>query len=162
MRQKLALTAVLAADVPLLILDEPTSNLDPTVRATILATIQEAKSAGRTVIFSSHVMSEVEQVCDRVAILRSGQLVHDQSMSAIQRGHRIHAKRMGTLPPLPERIAGQITITEQAEGRISIDAPRDLSPLLGWLATLPLTEVHVEPIGLQAVYEKFHRPEVAV
>ena len=113
-------------------------------------------------IFSSHVMSEVEQVCDRVAILRSGQLVHDQSMSAIQRGHRIHARRTGTLPPVPERIAGQVTITEHAEGRVSIDAPRDLSPLLAWLATMPLTEVHIEPVGLQAVYEKYHRPEVAV
>ena len=162
MRQKLALAAVLAADVPLLILDEPTSNLDPTVRGTILSTIREAKAAGRTVILSSHVMSEVEEVCDRVAILRDGQLVHDQSMSAIQRGHRIHARRTNVLPPIPERIAGQVAITEHADGRISIDAPRDLSPLLGWLATMPLTEVHVEPVGLQAVYEKYHQPEVAV
>jgi beta-exotoxin I transport system ATP-binding protein len=162
MRQKLALSAVLAADVPLLILDEPTSNLDPTVRATILTTIHEAKTAGRSVIFSSHVMSEVEQVCDRVAILRNGQLVHDQAMSAIQRGHRIHAKRTGELSPVPERFGGLVTIAEGRDGRISIDAPRDLAPVLGWLTTMPLTEVHVEPIGLQAVYEKYHRPEVAV
>lgn len=161
MRQKLALAAVLAADVPLLILDEPTSNLDPTVRATILATIREAKSAGRTVIFSSHVMSEVEQVCDRVVILRNGQLVHDQAMSDIQRGHRIYAKLTGVLPPMPEHFAGQVTITQHADGRVVIDAPRDLSPLLRWLAKSPLTEVYVEPVGLQAIYEKYHRPEAA-
>src|SRR5260370_18766290 len=77
MRQKLALAAVLAVDVPLLILDEPTSNLDPTVRGTVAALIREAKSAGRTVIFSSHVLSEVEQVCDRVVLLRQGGVVHD-------------------------------------------------------------------------------------
>ena len=69
MRQKLALAAVLAVESPLLILDEPTSNLDPTVRATIVTMIREAKTAGRTVIFSSHVLSEVEQACDRVVIL---------------------------------------------------------------------------------------------
>ncbi len=161
MRQKLALAVVLAADVPLLILDEPTSNLDPTVRGTILATIREAKSAGRTVIFSSHVMSEVEQACDRVVILRNGQLVHDQVMSDIRRGHRIHARLNGLLPPVPDRFTGQVTITQHADSRIAIDAPGDLSSLLSWLATMPLTEVYVEPVGLQAVYEKYHQPEAA-
>jgi ABC-2 type transport system ATP-binding protein len=161
MRQKLALATVLSADVPLLILDEPTSNLDPTVRTTILSIIREAKSAGRTVIFSSHILSEVEHICDRVAILRSGQLVHDQAMSDIRRGHRIHARLKGPLPMVPDRFAGQVATARLADGRISIDAPGDLAPLLSWLATIPITEVHVEPIGLQAVYEKYHRPEVA-
>jgi len=159
MRQKLALAAVLAADVPLLILDEPTSNLDPTVRATISAIIREAKSAGRTVVFSSHVMSEVEQVCDRVVILRKGRLVHDQAMSDIRKRHRIRAKLTAQLPAVPERFAAQLAISNDADGRIAIDAPGDLSPLLGWLATLPLAEVYIEPVGLQAVYEKYHRPE---
>jgi ABC-2 type transport system ATP-binding protein len=162
MRQKLALSAVLAADVPLLILDEPTSNLDPTVRGTILSIIREAKSAGRTVIFSSHVMSEVEHVCDRVVILRNGELVHDQAMSDLQRGHRIHARLTGELPSPPSRFAGQVAITKVSDDRIAIDAPGDLSPLLAWLATLPLTEVHIEPVGLQAIYEKYHRPDVAI
>jgi ABC-2 type transport system ATP-binding protein len=115
MRQKLALTAVLAADVPLLVLDEPTSNLDPTVRTTILAIIREAKSAGRTIIFSSHIMSDVEQVCDRVVILRDGQLVHDQPMSDIRRGHRIHARLHGLLPSVPVHFAGQVTIAQLAD-----------------------------------------------
>ena len=162
MRQKLALAAVLAADVPLLILDEPTSNLDPTVRATILAIIREAKSAGRTVIFSSHVMSEVEQVCDRVVILakrpagaRSGHVGHPtraphprQAQWSVAIGARATSPAKWRLPNTPM-------------GEIAIDAPGDLSPLLGWLATMPLTEVYVEPVGLQAVYEKYHRPEVA-
>jgi ABC-2 type transport system ATP-binding protein len=161
MRQKLALAAVLAADVPLLILDEPTSNLDPTVRGTISAIIGEAKAAGRTIIFSSHVMSEVEQVCDRVVILRNGQLVHDQLMADIRRRHRIRARLTAALPALPERFAEQLAISQGADGRVTIDAPRDLSPLLGWLATLPLKEVYIEPVGLQAVYEKYHAPEVA-
>jgi ABC-2 type transport system ATP-binding protein len=161
MRQKLALAAVLAVDVPLLILDEPTSNLDPTVRGTVLALIREARSSGRTVIFSSHVLSEVEQTCDRVVILRQGRLVHDQVMSQIRRRHRIRAQLTAALPPVPERFAGQLSVSPDADGRVTIDAPGDLAPLLGWLATLPLAEVHVEPIGLQAVYEKFHPPEAA-
>jgi beta-exotoxin I transport system ATP-binding protein len=161
MRQKLALAAVLAVEVPLLILDEPTSNLDPTVRGTVTALIREARAAGRTVIFSSHVLSEVEQTCDRAVILRRGRLVHDQVMSEIRRGHRIRAGLTATLPQVPEHLAAQLKVSPGANGTVTIDAPGELSQLLGWLATLPLAEVRIEPIGLQSVYEKFHPPEAA-
>jgi ABC-2 type transport system ATP-binding protein len=161
MRQKLALAAALAVDAPLLILDEPTSNLDPTVRSTILAILREAKAAGRTVLFSSHVLSEVEQVCDRVVILRRGQLVHDQVMAEIRRHHRIRARLTSPLPPTPPEIARQLTFIGAGQGSVTIEAPGDLSPLLGWLATLPLAEVRIEPLGLAAVYEKFHPAEEA-
>lgn len=159
MRQKLALAAVLAADVPLFILDEPTSNLDPTIRSTVGAIIREAKANGKTVIFSSHVMSEVEQVCDRVVILRKGQIVHDQALNDIRRRHRIRAKLAAPLPPLPQHLVDQVKVSAAADGRVSIDAPGDLAQILGWLATLPISEVQIEPIGLQAVYEMYHRPE---
>ena len=65
------------------------------------------------------------------------------------------------MPPLPEHLDGQVKVGEEAVGHISIDAPGDLSQLLGWLATLPIAEVQIEPIGLQAIYEKYHRPENA-
>ena len=156
MRQKLALSVAFAADVPLLILDEPTSNLDPTVRGTVLALIREARDIGRTVIFSSHVLSEVEQGCDRVAILRTGQLVHDRRMSEILRGHRIHAILKAPLPEVPPHFQSEVTVSQVPPGRVTIDVRSDLTPLFGWLATLPLTNVHIQPIGLQAVYEQYH------
>jgi ABC-2 type transport system ATP-binding protein len=161
MRQKLALAAVLSVDAPLLILDEPTSNLDPTVRTTIMAILREAKTDGRTVLFSSHVLSEVEQVCDRVVILRSGQLVHDQVMAEIRRRHRIRARLTGPLPQTPPEIARQLTFIRAGQESVTIETPGDLSPLLGWLATLPLAEVRIEPLGLAAVYEKYHPAEEA-
>ena len=89
MRQKLALAVTLAVETPLVILDEPTSNLDPTVRADVAELVLEAKRAGRTVIFSSHVISEVEQVCDRALILRAGRLVYEQVIASLRRQHRI-------------------------------------------------------------------------
>ena len=76
MRQKLALAVVFGVDTPLLILDEPTANLDPTVRGNVLQLVLDAKRAGRTVMFSSHVLSEIEETCDRVAFLRKGLLAH--------------------------------------------------------------------------------------
>src|SRR4029078_7871501 len=75
MKHKLALAATLAAPTPVYILDEPTANLDPTVRATVLSLVAEAKSNGKTVLFSSHVLPEVEEACDRVVIMRAGHIV---------------------------------------------------------------------------------------
>jgi len=159
MRQKLALAATLAAETPLVILDEPTANLDPTVRADVLALVREAQAAGSTVIFSSHVLSEIEEICDRVVILRQGQLVHTQVMSELRRQHRIRARLTGTLVPPPEHVADELVIETGPDGELEILTPGELSPLLGWLARLPLAEVQIEPIGLRAIYEKYHAAE---
>jgi ABC-2 type transport system ATP-binding protein len=157
MRQKLALAATLSADTPLVILDEPTSNLDPTVRGEVIALVREARQAGRTVIFSSHVLSEVEQTCDRVVLLRQGRLVHTQVVAQLRRQHRIVAKLTGPMPPPPEHLADLNIRTNN--GQVLIETPGELSPLLGWLAQLPIVQVQIEPVGLQAVYDRFHPRE---
>ena len=155
MRQKLALAVVLATDAALVILDEPTANLDPTARAEVLELVREARAAGRTVIFSSHVLSEVEETCDRVAILRRGRLVHEQSIAALRRSHRINARLAGPLGEVPSELAGRMTVTTGDDGEVTIDAGDSLASLLGWLARLPLQEVRIEPVGLGAVYDQF-------
>jgi len=157
MRQKLALAVVLAMETPLMILDEPTANLDPTARAEVLALVLEARAAGRTVIFSSHVLSEVEETCDRVAIVRAGRLVHEQSLEHLRRCHRIRAKLTGRLGAIPADLAAVVSVVEQREDMVVLEAGDSLAPLLGWLATLPLDEVRIEPVGLAAVYDRFHR-----
>lgn len=161
MRQKLALAATLSAETPLVILDEPTANLDPTVRATVIQLVREANAAGRTVIFSSHVLSEVEEVCDRVVILRAGQLVHTQVMAELRHCHRIRAEVAGALPAIPNHLEGQLTIrspasSEQQPRAVTIETAGEMAPLLGWLGTLPIQAVRIEPIGLRAVYDRFH------
>jgi ABC-2 type transport system ATP-binding protein len=138
------------------ILDEPTSNLDPTMRSEIVALVREARSAGRTVLFSSHVLSEVEQACDRVVILRRGELVHTQIVAQLLRQHRIRAQLTGPLTPPPESLAGRVSVESRAGGELTIETPGELSPLLGWLASLPLAEVQIEPVGLQAIYDRYH------
>lgn len=156
MRQKLALAAVLSLDTPIVILDEPTSNLDPTVRIEILALVREARAAGRTVIFSSHVLSEVEAASQRVAILRQGRLVHTQVVSQVRRQHRIRARLTGVLQPAPADLSRELSIKINGDSQVVIETPGELSGLLGWLAQAPLAEVHIEPLGLQSVYEKYH------
>ncbi len=156
MRQKLALSIVMSVDCPLMILDEPTANLDPTVRGTVLDLVRDAAASGRTVILSSHVLSEIELVCDRVCILRHGELVQTQLMSELRRQHRIRGRLTGAMSPPPANIADGLHIETHDDGQLVILIPGELSPLLGWLATLPLDEVRIEPVGLRAVYDRFH------
>ncbi len=75
MRQKLGLMATFLTDCPLLILDEPMSGLDPLARAQVKSLVTEARARGRTVFFSSHILSDMEELCDRVAVLHGGKIL---------------------------------------------------------------------------------------
>jgi ABC-2 type transport system ATP-binding protein len=156
MRQKLALAATLATEAPVTILDEPTANLDPTMRGVVLQLVAEARARGRTVLFSSHVLAEVEEVCDRVAFLRAGRLAHLQVMAELRRRHRIRAVLRGPLPPPPAPLDRELVIRTAAGDHVTIETPVELSPLLAWLATLPIAEAKVEPVGLRAIYDQLH------
>ena len=83
-RQKVALVAALAADVEMLILDEPTSGLDPLMEEVFRECIGEERANGRTVLLSSHILSEVEALCDRVSIIRNGRTVETGSLSDLR------------------------------------------------------------------------------
>jgi ABC-2 type transport system ATP-binding protein len=157
MKRKVALLVVLTPHAPLLILDEPTNTLDPTMRDELLAQLRRARDAGQAVLFSSHVLSEVEQVCDRVAILQRGRLVHLQKMSELMRGRLVHARFDGP-PPAPPDWPG-LKLREQRDGRVTWEHAGELPPLLEWLARQPVSDLRVEPLGLNAVYHRYHGAE---
>ena len=158
MRQKLALAATFAAEVPLYLLDEPTANLDPNVRQDVGHLVREAQQRGATVLFSSHVLSEVEATCDRVAILQGGRVAHEQVVAELRRKHRITAELSGELPELPSALRDTSTWEIVAGDRLVIEVDGDLAPMLGWLAQVPMQEVQIEPFRLQGVYRKYHPP----
>jgi ABC-2 type transport system ATP-binding protein len=83
-RQKVALVAALAADVELLVLDEPTSGLDPLMEAVFQDCMREARAEGRTVLLSSHILAEVEALCDRVSIIREGRTVESGTLDELR------------------------------------------------------------------------------
>ena len=83
-RQKVALVAALASDVELLILDEPTSGLDPLMEEVFRACVAEERDTGRTVLLSSHILSEVEALCDRVSIIRDGRTVDTGTLTDLR------------------------------------------------------------------------------
>lgn len=160
MKRKAALLTVLAVHAELVIMDEPTNALDPNMRDELLAEVRRARARGQAVIFSSHVLAEVEQVCDKVAILRAGRLVHLQEMAKLRQGRIVHACLVsgaiapGAAPPLLG-----ITAFGQHDAQITVEHTGELSPLLAWLASLPLADLRVEPLGLQAIYRRFHAAE---
>ncbi len=84
MKQKLALAGALQSDPPLLVLDEPTTGLDPLIQQELHGYLQEAAGRGTTVFFSSHVLSEVEELCDRVAFIREGKIVAVDRISELR------------------------------------------------------------------------------
>lgn len=155
MRQKLGLVAALAVAAPTIILDEPTANLDPTARNEVLELVREARNLGRTILFSSHILDEVERLCDRVVILRRGRLVHEQELRTLRQRHRIRAQFAGPVPSLPEEFAEHGELQVRGD-QLTIITGEELSPWLGRLASLPLVNVQIEPVGLAAVYEQFH------
>ncbi|QDT12554.1 ABC transporter ATP-binding protein [Planctomycetes bacterium K23_9] len=161
MRQKLALAVVLATETPLLILDEPTANLDPTVRGEVLNLVREAQNEGRTVVFSSHVLSEIEETCDEVAFLRHGVLAHELKMAELFQRHRVTAKAPSTVPEIPDPLANSASITivdaiGDREGRVTIDTAGDLAGFLPWINSLGLSDLRIEPLGLRSVYDAVH------
>ena len=105
-RQKVALVAAFASDVELYLLDEPTSGLDPLMEIVFQDVVRELRDAGRTVLLSSHILAEVEALCDRVTIIRAGRAAESGTFDELRHLTRTTvvvetAKPIGTLSDLP-------------------------------------------------------------
>ncbi|MBO0697262.1 MAG: ABC transporter ATP-binding protein [Zavarzinella sp.] len=151
MKRKVALITALIPNVPLIILDEPTSALDPTMRGQLLDQLVAARARGQAVLFSSHVLAEVERVCDRVAILRQGKLVHLQEMFELREGRFVRAKF--TTPPATGPDNSPLRV---ADGSAELEYRGPLPALLAWLNAHQPTDVRIEPLGLGPLYARIH------
>jgi ABC-2 type transport system ATP-binding protein len=157
MKRKVALLQVLSCEAPLVILDEPTNTLDPSMRDQLLVQLRHARDRGQAVLFSSHVLSEVEQVCDRVAILRQGKLAHVQNMSELRESRLIHVKFAA--PPGPAPDLPKLKVRVWQEDRATFELVGELSLLLSWLAGQRVRDLQIEPLGLAPVYQHYHGVE---
>jgi ABC-2 type transport system ATP-binding protein len=106
-RQKVLLISAFVSDVDLLILDEPTSGLDPLMEMEFQSCIREAKDNGKTVFLSSHILTEVENVCDRIGIIKNGTIVESGTLSEMR--HLTQTRfTVETITPVPEKIFSDI------------------------------------------------------
>jgi ABC-2 type transport system ATP-binding protein len=155
MKRKVALLQVLVTQAALLILDEPTNTLDPSMRDELLTLLRQASGRGQAVLFSSHVLAEVERVCDRVGILRRGRLVHLQNMTDLREARLVRASfsepPSAPLPDLPG-----LEVRERGPKELVLEYTGALPPLVEWLARQPLVDLRLEPLGLSAIYRRYH------
>jgi ABC-2 type transport system ATP-binding protein len=91
-----------------------------------------------------------------VVILRAGHVVHTQLMSHLRRQHRIVATLDGPTPAIPPELSDQLAVVSRHGSEVEFQTPGELAPLLKWLATLPLADVRIEPVGLRTVYDRYH------
>lgn len=155
MKRKVALLTVLVPRVPLIILDEPTNTLDPTMRNELLEQLSLARERGQAVLFSSHVLQEVEAICNRVAILHRGKLAHLQDMADLREGRSISAQLTGPAP-LSGPDGEPLHATAVENGRLNLIFRGELPTLLNWLAKQQLSDLKIEPLGLGPIYRKIH------
>lgn len=160
-RQKVAIIAALCSNVELLILDEPTSGLDPLMEAVFQEEILKEKGKGRTILLSSHIMSEVETLADRVSIIRDGRLLLTSTLAELRQRTRTNLK--ATLKRLPKGLDRQPGVHELViKGNrlsCSVDTAH-LGSVLKDLADLGIITLISEPPSLEELFlSRYNQPQ---
>jgi ABC-2 type transport system ATP-binding protein len=151
-RQKVQLVAALATRADLLLLDEPTSGLDPLMEMAFRDCIKEAKERGQGVFLSSHILSEVEAVCDRVGILRGGRLVDQGTLEELRHlgVQTVEVTFTGPAPQLPS-LAG-VTVESAGPNALRIEVTGSIGPLIAALAGHPVATLTSREPSLEEIF----------
>ena len=155
-RQKLAIVQALMHDAPLLILDEPSTGLDPLMQLALLELLREEQARGRTVFLSSHDLPEVERIAGRVAIIREGRLVAVEAMARLlamrERRMALRLRGRAALDGVAA-IPGVRVLSVDATGHhVELAVRGELPPLLRALAELPVADLTFAPADLESVF----------
>ena len=158
MKQKVGLVAAFQHRPDLLILDEPTTGLDPLVREVVFQLMAEAKEGGATVFHSSHVLSEVDRTCDRVGVLREGRLV---SVLSVHESREASTRKMQvefrSSPPIEALEAAGASVERRSGNRVELLVPGELQPLLVILAQHPVLHMTFPEPSLEEAFNSFYR-----
>jgi ABC-2 type transport system ATP-binding protein len=156
MRQKLGVIQALQHDPDLAILDEPTEGLDPLMQYAFYAILDDLRLQGRTIFFSSHVLSEVERVCDRVAIVRQGRLVAlEEIPTLLARRKRNVEMRVTGSPPSLDGVAG-VSDVVVTDGVVRCRLEGDVGPFLAAIAGHDIHDLTIEPARLEEAFLEFY------
>ena len=151
-RQKVILIAALMVRPDLLVLDEPTSGLDPLMERTFRQCVHEARDRGQTVFLSSHMMSEVEALCDRVAILRDGRLVEMGTLAEMRHLSAliVEARFDRAIPDLS--VVPGVSSVEVDESMVRCQVRGSIEPLVKALAAAGVTELLSRELSLEELF----------
>jgi ABC-2 type transport system ATP-binding protein len=155
-KKKVGIVQGLLHSPRLIILDEPTSGLDPLMQRTFFDLIREENRRGATILFSSHILSEVQRICDRVAIIKEGQIMKTQKISELQQGSYkkvSFAVKGGN--PHGFTVQGAQNI-EVADNSVSFIFSGDCNLLLGEIARYPLSNVDISEPTLEEIFMHYY------
>jgi ABC-2 type transport system ATP-binding protein len=151
-RQKVMLIAALATRADLLLLDEPTSGLDPLMEVVFRECVKEAKERGQTVFLSSHILGEVEALCDRVGILRAGKLVDEGTLAQLRHlsAQTVEVTFTGPSPRLPT-IPG-VKMHSAGPSALRFEVSGSIGPLIQALADQPVVSLSSREPSLEEIF----------
>ena len=154
MRQKIGIVQALQQDPELAVLDEPTEGLDPLMQRAFYGILDDLRAAGRTIFFSSHILSEVERVCDRVAIVRRGRLVALEDVASLleRRKRNVELRVAGDDGPVLDGVPGVSAVGRTADGRVTCQLEGDVGPFLAALAGHHVVDLTIEPAHLEEAF----------
>jgi ABC-2 type transport system ATP-binding protein len=159
-RQKVALVAALASDVELLLLDEPTSGLDPLMESVFRACIEDEKQRGRTVLLSSHILAEVEALCDRVSIIRRGRTVESGTLADLRHLTSTSIRAELAAPATGLDALPGITGLDVQGARVACDVQTDhLDELLRALTKIGVRSLISQPPTLEELFLRHYEDD---
>ncbi|WP_280402573.1 ABC transporter ATP-binding protein [Nocardia carnea] len=161
-RQKVALVAALASDVELLLLDEPTSGLDPLMEAVFQECVEEMRRAGRTVLLSSHILAQVEALCDRVTIIRHGRAVESGTLAELRHLTRtsIDIETQSPATGVDELRGVHDLIADGTRLRFQVDTA-DLGAAIEHLTPFGIRTLTSQPPTLEELFLRHYGDELA-
>jgi polyether ionophore transport system ATP-binding protein len=161
-RQKVALVAALASNVELLILDEPTSGLDPLMEAVFQDCVTEERERGRTVLLSSHILAEVESLCERVSIIRLGRTVETGTLTELR--HLTRTSITAELTAAPTGLADHPGVHDlKVDGthvRFDVDT-KELDPVLRQLTQVGVRSLTSQPPTLEELFLRHYEADLS-
>jgi ABC-2 type transport system ATP-binding protein len=160
-RQKIGLIAALMHDPDILVLDEPTSGLDPLVQAEFNAIIREHKARGKTTFVSSHILSEVQSICDRVGFIRDGSLVRVSSLTELmtEASHHITVHFKKKVPSNEIRRMQGVDKFIHEDGTLDFDFNGDINKLITILHTHPINNIHITEPNLEDLFMGYYQDD---
>ena len=159
-RQKVALVAAFASDADLYILDEPTSGLDPLMELVFQECVQEVKAEGKSVLLSSHILSEVEKLCDRVSIIRQGKIIESGSLQELRHltRTRVRVETAQAIPNLRE-VTG-VHDVEEFEGGAAFQVDSDrLGEVIKYISNFEIIALESAPPTLEDLFMHHYQGE---